>query len=353
MIRRLRAKGSTALLSCRVGSAFGALSPYGIIVAYLGDIRFFFVPLIYVFSAALYAAMFNHQIKRVLVARIAIYALCFLILTGIELVTANPDDRFLAFVQFATAASASFFFVMNAIEFRKNYCETREREHQMIAREAQLRQEMEDRQQAEQARKVSEVRFRSLFENAPIPIREEDLSGMKRMIDDLNMTDRDAFVAYIDQHPEFLEACSREIVVVDANRASLEQHGYADKSEMLPKVVSVLSPAAKKIVRMTVLAIHEGASGRSYETKITRADGSVRSVAATWSVVPGHEDTYSRILLCSIDMTDRLASEAALRQAQKMEAVGQLTGGVAHDFNNLLTVISGNVELLEATSDVM
>ena len=56
-------------------------------------------------------------------------------------------------------------------------------------------------------------------------------------------------------------------------------------------------------------------------------------------------------VLTVTDMTERVQAEAVLREAQKMQAIGQLTGGIAHDFNNLLTVILGNLEMMRSRLD--
>jgi PAS domain S-box-containing protein len=166
----------------------------------------------------------------------------------------------------------------------------------------------------EQALRRSEARYRSLVQSSVYGIYRSSLEG------------------------RFL----------DVNPALITMLGYSSADEVL-----TLDPEKDVFAQSdehTRLIDEFRRSGRldGIEVKWKRHDGATITVRISGRAVSSADEPADVLEAIAEDVTDRRVLEDQFRQAQKMEAVGRLAGGVAHDFNNLLMVISGYAEVLLA-----
>ena len=164
---------------------------------------------------------------------------------------------------------------------------------------------------AEEALRESEARYRSLIENSDLGIHVGSLTKGRLFV----------------------------------NRACADLFGYDSPEELIaaPRMALIPDHEADRIDKLRQNVFAGRASESSYEYDAQRKDGSIIPLQVfmqriTWE---GEE----ALLRTFVDLSDRKRAEEQLQQSQKMEAVGQLTGGIAHEFNNLLMVIVGNLDL--------
>lgn len=177
-----------------------------------------------------------------------------------------------------------------------------------------LREEMEEREQAQKELVQSEARFAKAFQASPIPMVLQSLT-----------TER-----FIDVNDAFMAVCGlRRMEIVSRTPRELELCADLDAHAQL------------------FAQLRSGRSVRNFSYPLHSRSGGTRECVISAEVFSLGPEMVA--LVATVDMTDQRDLEKQLRHSQKLEAVGQFAAGVAHDFNNMLTVIQGHVSLQLAT----
>jgi PAS domain S-box-containing protein len=178
---------------------------------------------------------------------------------------------------------------------------------------------------------------------------EERTRELRQAVDELRLS-RARYSAMFEYSPVDLVFMAVQpdgrIVCEEANPAWERHSGYARDFVIGRSLEEILPAEQAAFAAMQYRRAIETRAPVEYEYT---APFPVGEVTRRSFLVPltGESGRIEHVLLAAVDLTEMRRVEAQLRQAQKMEAVGQLTGGIAHDFNNLLTAIIGNLELLQ------
>ena len=202
------------------------------------------------------------------------------------------------------------------VEITSHFVQWEERPARLV-----LANDITERKRTEKALRQSEEQYRSLFEDSPISLWVEDFSEVKQRLDELKEKGIKDISAYFREHPNFLTELARHIRILDVNNAALKLYHARKKSELRGTLADVLHAMPLAQFETELMQVANGRLNFEREEVDHTLTGEKIHVNVRWSVAPGYEDSLAKVIVSTIDITERkradeklLASEVRYRR---------------------------------------
>ena len=186
-----------------------------------------------------------------------------------------------------------------------------------------LYRDISDQIKSERILKESEMRYRSLFEDSPISLWEEDFSQLKKEIDKLKMEGVRDFHYFLSTNLDVVKKLMEKIVIINVNQATIKLFKAESKENFINGIGNLVLPDSIPPTAEIYATLAEG--GNQYIGEIRHKDftGTSFYTVLRLAIAPGYEDTWEKVFVSIIDITDRKNNESYL---EYLSTHDQLTG---------------------------
>lgn len=193
-----------------------------------------------------------------------------------------------------------------------------------------------ERKVAEDKLIQSELQYKSLFQESPIALWEEDGSVVKEYFSQLGLMgrDRDFVQNYLETNESILFEIISRIKVININQECLNLYQAKDKDELITSFMSSMRLSPTDGIIEMLVDISQGLTKGRTQGKVIFPDGREAIYAMTWNIVEGYEESFTRFIISTEDITVQVTSQKLIiASEQKLQSIINSIDGIVWEYN--------------------
>jgi PAS domain S-box-containing protein len=174
------------------------------------------------------------------------------------------------------------------------------------------------RKESEDLIAKSEIRFKSLFEDSPLPLFEENFSNVKKRLQELSLIGKNEkeVNSFFKNNHEEVKNCIALVKVINVNQEGLAFNNTENKDELKKSLGNFIQEETIDLFIQQLIAITQGKNKLNIESKIIDANDHFRHVNLRWNVISGYENSLERVIVSTEDITARKTAEKIIINSQ-------------------------------------
>jgi PAS domain S-box-containing protein len=195
----------------------------------------------------------------------------------------------------------------------------------------------------------SNKRLKSLFDDSPIPLWEEDFSDVKKHLNSLGLIGlpKKDIENYMVQHPDLVFECINKIKILRLNQNCLLLHEAESVEQLMVHFDKIMTDDALETIKKQIITICRNKSKFETDSKIKTLNGKEKYIHLQWNVISGYEDNLERVIITTEDITERKLAQINSEESQKkLNALINSIDGIVWEYipeNETFSFISDKV----------